>query len=836
MMDDGTSPRRGSLKERLTAYEAAAASPRSPALPSPGATSASTSPLKLQPEPPKSEPAEPTQPAPINKRISSVLSLGEFPDDPPTPESVAGPNMGRSSCNMGRSPRTSITLGQCVSSGGELGVTPGAEVIGPVITMALSHANTLLADRCSVPRIATVLAQAGIYDSDTLRMVLASSTEEQKLGALLASKADAPLALVPVLKSQLLGTAPAPEVAARRSSVRASNARASSVRASSVRASSVRASTVRSSKRNSSKRISATKASEEEAPETNVAIEVIALLLRCRFREVMPLLRSSMGHQIDAIATFFEDATVFVLSRLWFDTIFGYILGLHAVSYCGHYLAMECVAESPSELQFKYAAVALVVTAFLKNLVEYTGLTDPVVPAEIDEAGNVLKPRSGGYPGFHQVPMMLKYVVGWAFAFAIEAKLVEIKTATPSLCASDGTDCLTFDLQVAGAFTALSGLVLLFVKPLADEIEWLDEEGTFRGKVVDFLEDLFEDFWAMVDRVLSVCAMVLWYDTSYRWMTYGNASSDGRLEKLVVLWALSSTYLGSYITICLEQLEKVVRTRADDKARLAKEKAEQPLTTQRMSNGDLLVGVAHAKAAAAQASRAEAMAKCVISYSNLLQASLAWVAGCAWNDVVTTVFASLNADPSPVVVVQNFGVSLLIACLAVAWFVGTGAPPTTDETDRSQVEHAFMQTAFAFFTGWVLLVSHRNLVALFEKLLETGTVVADEALDLASGPEGAANRSENTYIGDYIGVVLYVIAATFALFRIQFWASHAIAKATDTEVTDREHRFDKGDEKEEEEVEDPEGGAPADAAHSTRMNDTVQPARTISKGGEKEML
>ena len=30
------------------------------------------------------------------------------------------------------------------------------------------------------------------------------------------------------------------------------------------------------------------------------------------------------------------------------------------------------------------------------------------------------------------------------------------------------------------------------------------------GQLVDFLEDLFEDFWAMVDRVLSVCAMVLW--------------------------------------------------------------------------------------------------------------------------------------------------------------------------------------------------------------------------------------------------------------------------------------------------------------------------------------
>ena len=121
--------------------------------------------------------------------------------------------------------------------------------------------------------------------------------------------------------------------------------------------------------------------------------------------------------------------------------------------YCGHYLAMECVAEAPSELQvvlplsmgaqahppslpsgaqarlhvgvlmpsllhslavvqFKYAAAALVVTSFLKNVVEYSGLTDPVVPAEVDvRTGEVLTPRSGGYPGFHQVPMMRKSVV-----------------------------------------------------------------------------------------------------------------------------------------------------------------------------------------------------------------------------------------------------------------------------------------------------------------------------------------------------------------------------------------------------------------------------------------
>ena len=34
-----------------------------------------------------------------------------------------------------------------------------------------------------------------------------------------------------------------------------------------------------------------------------------------------------------------------------FDLIFGYLLELHQVTYCGSYLAVHCVSESPSSLQ-----------------------------------------------------------------------------------------------------------------------------------------------------------------------------------------------------------------------------------------------------------------------------------------------------------------------------------------------------------------------------------------------------------------------------------------------------------------------------------------------------
>ena len=93
--------------------------------------------------------------------------------------------------------------------------------------------------------------------------------------------------------------------------------------------------------------------------------------------------------------------------------------------------------------------------------------------------------RTGpGLPRMHhaQVPMMLKYTVGWAFAFAVEAQLAELKRDRPELCDggfdADGSqhqggaaDCFRLDLAAAASLTALSGLVLLVAKPLAYNIE-----------------------------------------------------------------------------------------------------------------------------------------------------------------------------------------------------------------------------------------------------------------------------------------------------------------------------------------------------------------------------
>ena len=117
---------------------------------------------------------------------------------------------------------------------------------------------------------------------------------------------------------------------------------------------------------------------EQEPLPLSVTVEVFKrLCLRCppRLTATRALLRRSLGAQIGTVAAFFEDAAVFVLSRLWFDVLSGYLLQLHAVVYCESYLAVRCVAEATAATQFAFALAIVPLAALLKHLVEWSELT-----------------------------------------------------------------------------------------------------------------------------------------------------------------------------------------------------------------------------------------------------------------------------------------------------------------------------------------------------------------------------------------------------------------------------------------------------------------------------
>ena len=67
-------------------------------------------------------------------------------------------------------------------------------------------------------------------------------------------------------------------------------------------------------------------------------------------------------------------------------------------------MATACAPEASSSAQFIYAAIAVPVAGLLKHLAESSGLTE----------------RPGMYD---DIPMMLKYVVGWGFGNATSRRL-----------------------------------------------------------------------------------------------------------------------------------------------------------------------------------------------------------------------------------------------------------------------------------------------------------------------------------------------------------------------------------------------------------------------------
>ena len=497
---------------------------------------------------------------------------------------------------------------------------------------------------------------------------------------------------------------------------------------------------------------------KDRPPQLMVAIEVFKhCCLRCppRLHEAGKLIVESMGSQLYTIATFYEDAAVFVLSRMWFDTIAGCahppsplsqlalwsrpqscrhptstpsllsravprrrdpfraladFLKVHPVAYCGAFLATTCVQEASAQSQFFFALGMLFITSLLKHLAEHYGLTSQ--------------------PGFNQIPMMMKYVVGWAFAFAAEQHLSEIKLAQPELCYSEGLadpDCLGLDLAWVMSISVLAGLVLLVVKPLTQQVECGDSD------FINWLEDCVEDFWQMLARGLSVTVMVLWYDTSVRFLTYGESQyTDHRKTKLHVLWAVSITYCGSVLSTGLEQLEIDLKSRSKKLA----------------------------------AGLRDLRVECVVTYSDLLQDSLAWVAGCAWVDVIVISFSSLCADPSLLTLLLNAGVSTLVASLAVAWFVVTGQAASAGSREES--ERYFVTNSFSFFVGWVWLVTARNAFGLISKALEVAT-------------------HQGSY-GDLIASVLWVLASTYLIFRLVRVLTEAVASTAGVEYVSKEQR------------------------------------------------
>ena len=193
------------------------------------------------------------------------------------------------------------------------------------------------------------------------------------------------------------------------------------------------------------------------------------------------------------VANFLEGAAVFGLSRMWYDLIAAYLLGLQPVPFCGTaYHETACTSPAAAYPQSIFTIVVIVVTGLMKHLAEHY---------KIAEWGGM----------WDDVPTISNYLAGWAAAGALTQAVVELKQAYPIICESSSFgytgDCLGFDLVFAVALTVVLSMIIIIIQPFAERIECGD------NSIIDFIEDLAEDIVAMVKRACSVVIMVWWYNT-----------------------------------------------------------------------------------------------------------------------------------------------------------------------------------------------------------------------------------------------------------------------------------------------------------------------------------
>ena len=440
---------------------------------------------------------------------------------------------------------------------------------------------------------------------------------------------------------------------------------------------------------------------------------MIALVFGGKFKlaaELMDFKLENGGVKI--VADFLEGAAVFVLSRMWSDLLSAYLFGMHAIPYCGGFVATLCATEASSSEQFLYAAYAVPVAWLLKHLAESSGLTS--------------------LPGmFDDIPMIFKYIVGWAFGNAFQQLLIEVKTDNPGLCNADGS-CTLVNVGFSVAITVFSGIVVLLLKPYADTIEWGD------GKCTNWMEDLFEDILQMVIRGAEVVSMVLWYYTAYELThTQYTVGFQGHMD---LFWAFTMTFVGSLFMVLLETMEQSVK----------KIKARELVSPD-----------------------APHWADAVVLFSDMVQTAFGYVAGCAWSDYLYQAAAVLNKNPTWDVILSNLAIVVLISVLSCYWLIMNASSDgleesltmTEDEkrakaeakaTDRGEVEKAFFAGTLGFFVlgGWLTVV--RNLFAPFQLLVEQGVLFLDEA----------AGLSLPAKTGDTVAVLLFAPVFTLVLFKV----------------------------------------------------------------------
>jgi hypothetical protein len=272
---------------------------------------------------------------------------------------------------------------------------------------------------------------------------------------------------------------------------------------------------------------------------------------------------------------------------------------------------------------------------------------------------------------------------------------------------------------------------MIVLMPFSKNVECGD------SKLVNWLEDLLEDIWAMVIRGCMVTVMFLWVYTS-NFLVYEHITAPDALTHSSIFWAGFVMFFGAFVCVKLEELEVWAKTKSKKKNQ----------------------------------GRIDYATEAFIEYSNLIQNAFAWVAGCAVIDAVTYILPAFYAGPTASVILQNMFWTALLTVVCIFWLVSsgeTGDIPEHEATDRSEVEKFFVTNAMGFLIGWLWLLIARDLFTPLGALLEA-TI---ESVDASYGLQLDVFGSET---GDYVAVFIFCPAFTWFVFWLQNMLTAAYAK------------------------------------------------------------
>ena len=205
--------------------------------------------------------------------------------------------------------------------------------------------------------------------------------------------------------------------------------------------------------------------------------------------------------------------------------------------------------------------------------------------------------------------------------------------------------------------------------------------------------------------------MVVWTVTLTAMEVHGILPEQQEVRtRMHIYWATSITMVGSLLAVRFQELEDFLRTQEDSEAAkmLSEEMGEGGAGGEGANGGGDASSMGSDPADVASRSRAEQMARlsriaAVVDFSDLAQATLGWVAGCAWTDVALALVPSISATPSVSVVLTNALAAIGQTLCSVLWLVLSGAPVALSDAelvDRERVERHFITSALSFLVGW----------------------------------------------------------------------------------------------------------------------------------------